>query len=189
MKPPRGSGRPSRNSTCWAKVRPPCAGRSRGAPGRGRRRTGRRRRARSAGRSAELAAEVERLGTAWPAASSRATAAAGAGGVVEQSGDGLSVWPPCGGATRSARPRPHGWPRRRPSWSCIPWNAAGAVAGRPVAPAQALRLTERTELELEGFGRLVVMPGGEDLHARQDDARAAEAALRGAGGSWRAGLA
>ncbi|MFL5331656.1 MAG: AAA family ATPase [Geminicoccaceae bacterium] len=51
------------------------------------------------------------------------------------------------------------------------------VDGRPVDVAEPLRLAARTELELEGFGRLVVMPGGEDLQARQEAGRAALSAL------------
>ena len=51
---------------------------------------------------------------------------------------------------------------------------AGGVAIDTDLP---LRLTRPTELELEGFGRLVVTPGGEDLDARQHSLRLAQAAL------------
>ena len=51
---------------------------------------------------------------------------------------------------------------------------AGGVAIDTDLP---LRLTRPTELELEGFGRLVVTPGGEDLDARQHSLRSAQSAL------------
>lgn len=50
------------------------------------------------------------------------------------------------------------------------------VEGREVDPAQPFMAGERVELELLGFGRVVVTPGGEDLAAR----RAAVVAARGA---------
>jgi hypothetical protein len=46
--------------------------------------------------------------------------------------------------------------------------------------AVPLLLTERAELVLEGFGRVVVVPGGEDLPRRQQAMRSAEQALTGA---------
>jgi recombinational DNA repair ATPase RecF len=49
--------------------------------------------------------------------------------------------------------------------------------GEAVAAGAPLRLTGRAELVLEGFGRLVVVPGGEDLGQREQAARAAEQAL------------
>ncbi|MEK0082133.1 AAA family ATPase [Benzoatithermus flavus] len=49
--------------------------------------------------------------------------------------------------------------------------------GEPVDPGSALRLTGRAELVLEGFGRLIVVPGGEDLAEREQACRAAEQAL------------
>ena len=68
--------------------------------------------------------------------------------------------------------------------------AAGAPParrdGRPIAPDAPLELTERTEIELPGWGRLTVVPGGADIAARRSEARAAEdelaQALRACGG-------
>ena len=49
------------------------------------------------------------------------------------------------------------------------------IAGREVPAGQPLRLAAETVLHVEGFGAIVVRPGGEDLAERQ---RAAEAAAR-----------
>ncbi len=54
------------------------------------------------------------------------------------------------------------------------------VAGAAVDTGEPLRVTGVTELELEGFGRLVVTPGGEDLVARQHSVKVAEAAFASA---------
>lgn len=45
---------------------------------------------------------------------------------------------------------------------------------------QPLRLTERTVLDLDGFGRMVVTPGGSDIAERRSMARTAEEELRAA---------
>jgi DNA repair exonuclease SbcCD ATPase subunit len=63
-------------------------------------------------------------------------------------------------------------------------GAAALIDGAPVDPAEPLLLTEPTELELEPFGRIVVLPGGGDVAERRaalrqaelDSARALEAA-------------
>lgn len=68
--------------------------------------------------------------------------------------------------------------------------AAGAAAprrdGNPIAPGAPLELTERTEIELPGWGMLTVTPGGSDTAARRSAYRAAEddlaQALRACGG-------
>ncbi|MGE3295659.1 MAG: hypothetical protein AB7O95_30250, partial [Geminicoccaceae bacterium] len=52
--------------------------------------------------------------------------------------------------------------------------------GRELDPAQALQVGRPVELELEGFGRIVVTPGGEDLGARQAALASAEAELAAA---------
>ena len=54
------------------------------------------------------------------------------------------------------------------------------MGGLAIDPAAPLLLTERAELTLGGFGRLVVVPGGEEVGRRQEAARAATAALRAA---------
>ena len=54
------------------------------------------------------------------------------------------------------------------------------VAGRDVDPAQPFMVGRPVELELAGFGRLVVTPGGEDLAARQTALDAAQVALAAA---------
>jgi chromosome segregation ATPase len=54
------------------------------------------------------------------------------------------------------------------------------VAGEPVDPAVPLLLSRTVELELEGFGRLVLTPGGEDLAAREAALNAAKDALAAA---------
>jgi hypothetical protein len=60
----------------------------------------------------------------------------------------------------------------------LPDGASTArLDGEPVAPGAPLRLTARAELVLEGFGRIVVVPGGEDLAEREQALRAAEQAL------------
>ncbi|MFO1072085.1 MAG: AAA family ATPase [Geminicoccaceae bacterium] len=51
------------------------------------------------------------------------------------------------------------------------------LAGQALDPARALMLVERGELTLEGFGRLVVLPGGSELAERQRAAAVAETAL------------
>lgn len=51
------------------------------------------------------------------------------------------------------------------------------AGGQAVDTTQPLRLARPTELELAGFGRLVVIPGGEDLDARQQEVKVAEAAF------------
>lgn len=48
---------------------------------------------------------------------------------------------------------------------------------REIAVEEPLRLALETTLRLEGFGRIVIRPGGEDLAARQQGAREAEAML------------
>lgn len=59
-----------------------------------------------------------------------------------------------------------------------PETAAGVrVAGREHDPARPLQLTERTELELGGFGRLTVVPGGTDIVERRQALAEAQAAL------------
>jgi DNA repair exonuclease SbcCD ATPase subunit len=68
--------------------------------------------------------------------------------------------------------------------------AAGAadarIAGRALPAEAPLELTERTVLELPGWGSLAVVPGGSDIAARRSEARAAEEelarALRACGG-------
>lgn len=53
---------------------------------------------------------------------------------------------------------------------------AGATAlrdGRAVDPAQPLELTDRATLELDGWGMLIVTPGGTDIAARRSAAAAA----------------
>lgn len=52
-----------------------------------------------------------------------------------------------------------------------------ALNGELIDPATPLRLTGRADLKLEGFGRLVVVPGGEGLAEREQAWRAAEQAL------------
>ena len=52
-----------------------------------------------------------------------------------------------------------------------------SLDGVAVDPAAPLLLSERAELTLGGFGRLVVVPGGEDLAQRQEATRTAAAAL------------
>ena len=46
-------------------------------------------------------------------------------------------------------------------------NQSVRVDGRELAVDRPYRVTERTSLELEGFGRLDVTPGGEDVRTRQ----------------------
>lgn len=68
--------------------------------------------------------------------------------------------------------------------------AAGAadarIAGRDLPANAPLELTERTVVELPGWGALTVVPGGSDIAARRSEARAAEEelarALRACGG-------
>lgn len=64
--------------------------------------------------------------------------------------------------------------------------AAARRDGQPIAPGTALELTERTELELPGWGTVTVVPGGSDIAARRSEAGAAEEelarALRACGG-------
>ena len=55
-----------------------------------------------------------------------------------------------------------------------------AVAGLPHAAGRPLHVAERTEIGLEGFGRIVVEPGGSDLEQRQAVLRETAAALRSA---------
>ena len=50
------------------------------------------------------------------------------------------------------------------------------AGGEVIDTTQPLRLARPTELELEGYGRLVVTPGGEDLNERQGALKIAEAA-------------
>ena len=54
------------------------------------------------------------------------------------------------------------------------------VAGEPLDPARPLHINRPVELELEGFGRLVVTPGGEDVAARETALAAARDALAAA---------
>ncbi|SNB63218.1 DNA repair exonuclease SbcCD ATPase subunit [Arboricoccus pini] len=54
------------------------------------------------------------------------------------------------------------------------------IGGRAVDPDAALRLTEQTFLELEGFGGLTIMPGGEALATRRRQAADAALALESA---------
>ena len=54
------------------------------------------------------------------------------------------------------------------------------VEGRKLDPGQPLHVERRIEIELAGFGRIVVTPGGEDLDARQEASVAARAALAAA---------
>jgi DNA repair exonuclease SbcCD ATPase subunit len=56
-------------------------------------------------------------------------------------------------------------------------GAGVRVGGRPHDPAEPLRLAERTELELEPFGRLVVSPGGGDVEQRRKALAGADEAL------------
>lgn len=51
------------------------------------------------------------------------------------------------------------------------------IAGQEVPPGQPLRLAAEAVVELEGFGSIVIRPGGEDLADRQRKATAAEAAV------------
>lgn len=48
------------------------------------------------------------------------------------------------------------------------------IAGEEVPPGQPLRLAAEAVLQLEGFGNIVIRPGGEDLALRQRKAAAAE---------------
>lgn len=57
-------------------------------------------------------------------------------------------------------------------------GAGVTVGGRPHPAGQPLHVAERTEIELEGFGRIAVQPGGSDLEQRQAALRAAAAALQ-----------
>ncbi len=51
------------------------------------------------------------------------------------------------------------------------------IAGQEVPPGQPLRLAAEAVVKLEGFGSIVIRPGGEDLADRQRKATAAEAAV------------
>lgn len=59
-----------------------------------------------------------------------------------------------------------------------PERTAGAtLAGSPLDTGQPLHLVERTEIVLEGWGRLVILPGGTELAQRQRALELAETAL------------
>ena len=106
---------------------------------------------------------------------------------------------------RAMRSRLSGWLRRRARHQECETAAARVAAaatrldfmpsdGRHVraaggrsTPAQPLRVTGSTELELEGFGRMIVTPGGEDLDARQQALSVGRSSVgRCAGGDRRA---
>jgi hypothetical protein len=55
-----------------------------------------------------------------------------------------------------------------------PGSPAARRAGQPVPPGAPLELTERTTIDLPGWGSITVVPGGADIAARRSDARAAE---------------
>ncbi|HMR30080.1 MAG TPA: AAA family ATPase [Geminicoccaceae bacterium] len=59
-------------------------------------------------------------------------------------------------------------------------DAAIVVAGEPHPAGEALHIAVPTEIELEGFGRVTVQPGGSDLDRREAALRKAAAALRSA---------
>lgn len=52
-----------------------------------------------------------------------------------------------------------------------------SLNGKAVEPGQPLRIGAQAELVLEGFGRIIVMPGGEELPARQQALRETGEAL------------
>jgi hypothetical protein len=54
------------------------------------------------------------------------------------------------------------------------------VAGKPHPAGQPLLIAERTELELDGFGRVTVQPGGGDVEKRRSALRRADDALAAA---------
>ncbi len=54
------------------------------------------------------------------------------------------------------------------------------LGGGHVASSDPLHLVERTELQLEGYGRIVVIPGGADIGERRARVAEAERALAGA---------
>ncbi len=62
-------------------------------------------------------------------------------------------------------------------------GASVTVAGRPHDPLQPLPVTERTELDLSGFGRLVVAPGAGDVDKRRTSLRRAQEKLAAALGA------
>jgi DNA repair exonuclease SbcCD ATPase subunit len=55
-----------------------------------------------------------------------------------------------------------------------PGSPSARRAGLPIPSDGPLELTERTEIELPGWGSLTVVPGGADIAARRSAARAAE---------------
>jgi hypothetical protein len=57
-------------------------------------------------------------------------------------------------------------------------GVATRLAGVPVEPDQLRRVTERTELELDGYGSIVVVPGGNDISERRSRLAEAEHRLR-----------
>lgn len=63
----------------------------------------------------------------------------------------------------------------------VPEPGRGASRdGVAITGTNVVHLTDRTVLELEGFGRIVVLPGGADMAARRSVSRAADEALRAA---------
>ena len=65
------------------------------------------------------------------------------------------------------------------SLTLVPVSGAAAARcqGVPISPDTALELTERTEIELPGWGSLTVVPGGVDIAGRRSTARATEEEL------------